>query len=63
MRVVLHEERCIGAGQCLFAAPEVFDQHDAGGVILLDEEPPVEQHENVRRAAWMCPGRVIDVRE
>ena len=64
MRVQVDEDRCIGTGQCVFAAPDVFDQDDEYGVVvLLDENPPRELHADVRDAAHACPGRAIAVDE
>ncbi|MGC4807571.1 ferredoxin [Micromonospora sp. DT233] len=62
MRITIDEEKCCGAGQCVLVAPEVFDQRDSDGVVvLLDAAPPVEQTDNVRNAAAMCPAAAIDV--
>jgi ferredoxin len=45
-------------------APDVFDQRDEDGiVVLLDAEPPEELHEIVREASGVCPGLAISVRE
>lgn len=45
-------------------ASEVFDQRDEDGVVvLLDESPPAEQAENVRRAVAECPASVIHIEE
>lgn len=63
MKVTIDEDRCCGAGQCVLAAPEVFDQRDDDGVvILLDEAPPEAEHENVRTAAALCPAAAISTR-
>ncbi|HWD01600.1 MAG TPA: ferredoxin, partial [Amycolatopsis sp.] len=43
-------------------APEVFDQReDDGIVLLLDEHPGEELHATVREAATVCPGAAISV--
>lgn len=40
MKITVDEEKCCGAGQCVLIAPEVFDQRDEDGiVVLLDAEP------------------------
>ncbi|MFJ4921294.1 ferredoxin [Streptomyces sp. NPDC088725] len=60
MRISIEEDKCCGAGQCVLVAPEVFDQRDEDGVVvLLDAEPPAGQHENVRNAAAVCPAAAI----
>ena len=62
MRVTIDQDKCVGAGQCVFAAPDVFDQRDDDGVVvLLDETPPAEQWESTREAAHVCPALAIVV--
>lgn len=64
MRVTADRDLCIAAGQCVLTAPEVFDQRDEDGlVVLLREEPSAEQAADVRLAVSMCPSRAITVRE
>ncbi|MBB1151864.1 MULTISPECIES: ferredoxin [Amycolatopsis] len=64
MKVAVDEERCCGAGTCVLLAPEVFDQReDDGIVLLLDEHPGEELHATVREAATVCPGAAISVTE
>ena len=64
MRVTVAVERCGGAGQCTRTAPQVFDQEeDDGTVILLTDEPPEPLHGAVRRAAALCPNSVIHLLE
>lgn len=64
MKVSVDADRCLGAGQCVLAAREVFDQReDDGIVVLLNEAPDPSQYENVREAARLCPALVIEVVE
>ncbi|MGW0523258.1 MULTISPECIES: ferredoxin [unclassified Crossiella] len=64
MRVNIDEEACVGAGQCVLAAAEVFDQRDEDGVVvLLQAEPPAELGEAVREAAVLCPAMAIHVED
>jgi len=64
MEINLDIDKCCGAGQCVLAAPEVFDQRDDDGVVvLLDRNPPDEQLSAVREAGAVCPASVISVRE
>lgn len=59
MKVTVDRERCIGAGMCALTAPEVFDQDEEDGrVILLDADPPTA-HRAVRDAATLCPSESI----
>ncbi|MGW1836419.1 ferredoxin [Streptomyces sp. NPDC002067] len=64
MKITIDEDKCCGAGQCVLVAPEVFDQRDEDGiVVLLDRAPSQEQFENVREAAAVCPAAAIEVHE
>jgi ferredoxin len=64
MKVTVDQDKCISSGQCVSHAREVFDQRDEDGVVvLLNENPPADQAENVRRAAADCPAHVIDIEE
>ncbi|MEU9264521.1 MULTISPECIES: ferredoxin [Streptomyces] len=64
MKVVVDEEKCVAAGQCVAAAMDVFDQReDDGIVVLLDENPPAELAEDVRNAAAVCPALAIRLEE
>ncbi|WP_425826708.1 ferredoxin [Streptomyces fractus] len=64
MKITVDEPKCCGAGQCVLVAPEVFDQRDEDGIVLLlDATPPQEQHAAVREAAQVCPAAAIAVEE
>ena len=60
MRVRADRGLCIGSGQCVMNAPDVFDQdEDEGLVALKTDTPPASLAEDVRRAAAMCPAMAI----
>lgn len=60
MRVQLDEPKCVAAGQCVMAAPDVFDQREEDGVaVLLNEHPGTELLDDVREAATVCPAAAI----
>ncbi|MGI5471827.1 ferredoxin [Streptomyces sp. CA-132043] len=64
MKISVDEEKCCGAGQCVMIAPDVFDQRDEDGiVVLLDDRPAAEQHEAVRESAVVCPAAAIHLGE
>ncbi|MEU6788907.1 ferredoxin [Nonomuraea angiospora] len=64
MKVSVEADKCVAAGQCVLLAPEVFDQREEDGVvILLDETPAAEHHDAVREAAMVCPAAAIHVAE
>ena len=62
-KVHVDEDLCIGAGQCVLVAPQIFDQDDKGLVILLDAAPPRALHEAARKAAKLCPARAITIEQ
>ncbi|GGL93326.1 ferredoxin [Streptomyces fumigatiscleroticus] len=64
MKITVDDEKCCGAGQCVLIAPEVFDQRDDDGiVVLLDAEPPAGQYDAVRESASVCPAAAIHLDE
>jgi ferredoxin len=64
MHITIDEHKCIGAGQCVLAAPSVFDQReDDGVVVLLNADPPDSDIADVRDAAALCPAAVIEVQQ
>jgi ferredoxin len=63
MRVIVDQNKCVAAGTCVLTAGAVFDQRDDDGIVfLLDDSPPPELHDAVRRAAALCPAQAISVR-
>jgi ferredoxin len=63
MRVSVDTDRCVGAGQCVLSAPDVFDQDDDGLVTVVNPEPGNSDMPDVREAARICPSRSITVHE
>jgi ferredoxin len=64
MKVTVDQDKCASSGNCVMHAPELFDQRDDDGVVvLLNENPPVEQTDNARKAAAGCPALAIDIEE
>ncbi|KIZ14871.1 ferredoxin [Streptomyces natalensis] len=60
MRLSTDRARCCSSGMCVITAPEVFDQDDEDGrVLLLDPTPSPALHEAVRQAIEVCPCGVI----
>ena len=60
MRVEVDVPKCVGSGQCVLHAPDVFDQRDDDGVaILLEEQPGAELLDDVREAVAVCPAAAI----
>lgn len=64
MKITVDEDKCCAGGQCVLAAPEVFDQRDADGVVvLLEANPGPELYEGAREAAQICPAAAITLHE
>ncbi|WP_246001912.1 ferredoxin [Allorhizocola rhizosphaerae] len=55
--------RCVGAGQCVLTAPEVFDQDDDGTVVVLAEEVDESYRALLAEAAYLCPASAISFAE
>ena len=62
MKVIVDRSRCVGAGQCVRVAPDVFDQDEKEGlVVLVDTNPPDDIAAYVRKAALLCPAQAIRI--
>ncbi|APU14511.1 MULTISPECIES: ferredoxin [Actinoalloteichus] len=62
MQVEVDKDRCVGAGMCALTCPEVFDQdEEQGRVVLLQAAPDVERQDAVIEAAEVCPSGAITV--
>jgi ferredoxin len=64
MKVTVDTSKCIAAGQCVLNAPDVFDQRDEDGVVvLLNPNPPAGLAVDVKQAATLCPALAITVED
>ena len=64
MKVLVDQDKCVASGQCVVAAPDVFDQRDDDGIVVVrDEEPPAEQEDVVRQAVLTCPSGALSIVE
>jgi ferredoxin len=61
VRITVDTDRCIGAGQCVLSAPDVFDQDDQGLVVVADEDAAESDPESVEQATRICPSQAISV--
>jgi ferredoxin len=57
MRISADRDVCVGAGQCVLAAPAVFDQDDDGLVVVNAPDSPDD--DAVRDAVHLCPAGAI----
>ncbi|MEV5411907.1 (4Fe-4S)-binding protein [Thermopolyspora sp. NPDC052614] len=64
MKISADTDVCIGAGMCALTAPEVFDQSEEDGtVVLLDAEPTGELERKARQAVQLCPSGALKLVE
>ncbi|OEJ34115.1 ferredoxin [Streptomyces subrutilus] len=65
MKIIANAEKCIGAGQCLFTEPDLFDQDESDGrVVVLNAEPEGELLvRKAREAVYLCPSRALSLAE
>jgi len=55
-------KRCCGAGHCALIAPQVFDQDERDGTVIVLQPHPMRTLEPlVREAAAVCPTNAIVV--
>ena len=61
-RIEARRATCIGSGQCVFAAPDTFDQDDDGIVLVLHESPESQEElAAARQAVQICPSRSLSI--
>lgn len=63
MNIVTDTEKCVGAGQCVYSAPKIFDQDEDAIVLVLDESPDPGQLALVRSAVDRCPSGALSLVE
>ncbi|MYR34817.1 ferredoxin [Nocardiopsis alba] len=63
LRLSADREVCVGAGQCVRAAPDLFDQDDDGLVVVLRADVPTEASTGARTAADWCPSGAVTAHE
>lgn len=59
LEIAVDPDLCIGTGNCVFFAPEVFEMTDAGQARVLD--PAARSEQDVIYAAEQCPIRAVRV--
>ncbi|MFD9704380.1 ferredoxin [Lentzea sp. NPDC059081] len=62
MRISVDQSKCCGSGMCVLTDPDLFDQsEDDGTVVLLVEEPDAAHEATAKEAAGLCPAGAITV--
>lgn len=64
MKITVYPDKCVGVGQCVLAAPALFDQNeDDGIVVLLKQTLDTSDYDAARTAARLCPAVAIVIDE
>jgi ferredoxin len=61
LRISINYEYCCAVGNCVRAAPELFEFGDDGLPRILRDVPPDEFHDAANEAAAQCPGGAIQL--
>jgi ferredoxin len=61
IKVVVDRDVCQDHGQCVFAAPQVFELDEEGKLVVLQEEVDESQRDVVEEAADVCPVQAITI--
>ena len=61
LRVIVDRDICQNHGQCVFAAPQVFELDEECELVVLDDEPDESLRANVEEAADVCPTQAITI--
>jgi len=62
MKISVDQTKCCGSGMCVLTDPDLFDQSDDDGTVVLLEEHPDAAHEaSAKEAAGLCPAGAITI--
>ena len=61
LKVIVDMDVCQDHGQCVFAAPQVFELDDNGRLVVLMPEPDESLRAAVEDAADVCPVQAISI--
>ena len=62
MRIVANKDVCVGAGQCVLTDPEVFDQSEDDGTVIVLVDTPADLAK-ARDAVKICPSQALSLVE
>jgi ferredoxin len=64
VKVTVDQHKCVSSGMCVMNSPDVFDQRDDDGVVvLLIDYPRPDLTDATREAAAACPALAIRIEE
>ncbi|MBB5158766.1 ferredoxin [Saccharopolyspora phatthalungensis] len=63
MRISAEKTRCIGAGHCVRAAPDLFDADEDGLVTVSNPDPDPSRADILRDVVGLCPNAAITLQE
>jgi ferredoxin len=63
MRIFVDQDRCEGHGQCVAAAPEIFEFDDDGLTVVVQDPVGPAAEEAARAAARRCPVAALHIEE
>lgn len=62
MRITLDAELCLGYGNCVVEAPDLFDLDPARNqAVVLDPTPEEPMRESAERAVRICPAAALRI--
>jgi len=64
MRIHHDRDRCVGSGACAFTLPDIFDQDENDGrVLVLVERPGAEDRKAIEEVAASCPVWALSIED
>jgi ferredoxin len=64
MKIAADTTLCVASGQCAMLAPDTFTQRDDDGtVVVVNDNPPADQHDRVQHAVLTCPSGALQLIE
>ena len=64
MRIHHDRDRCVGSGACAFTLPDIFDQDENDGrVLVLVERPGAEHRKAIEEVAASCPVWALSIED
>ncbi|MFF0991521.1 ferredoxin [Kocuria nitroreducens] len=63
MRIRANRNVCIGSGNCVLVAADLFDQDDDAVVVLLTDTPSAAREDAAREAVDRCPSGALSMDE